>query len=70
MLTATSTRYVHTLLFRCPDCDSPIAISCVNEGRNLEATDGESLRIFCTSCYNSSYVIGLMAKKHYVENWQ
>lgn len=69
MVDATPTRYVHTLLFQCPDCDSPIAISCIHEGRNLEDTDSKSIRIFCTSCYNSSTVIGLMAKKHYIEDW-
>jgi len=65
----TSTGYVHTLLFCCPDCDLPIAISRVSAEKNMEDIDGESLRIFCTSCYNSSHVIAATAKKHYVENW-
>jgi hypothetical protein len=69
MTTARATKYVHTLLFQCPDCDLPIAISRVTEARNLEEIDAEPLRIFCTSCYNPSNVIAIMAKKHYVENW-
>ena len=69
MVTVKATGYVHVLLFHCPDCDSPIAISCVSKKRNLEDIDAEPLRIFCTSCYNSSNVIAAMAKKHYVETW-
>jgi len=62
-------QYAHVLLFACPDCDSPIAISLVTNERNLESTDGQSMRVFCTHCYNSSYVTAVMAKKHYVDDW-
>jgi hypothetical protein len=61
--------YVHILLFVCPDCDHPIAISRISEKRNLEDIDAESLRIFCSYCYNFSNVLAVAAKKHYVEDW-
>jgi len=63
------TRYVHILLFVCPDCDHPIAISHISEKRNFEDIDAESLRIFCSYCYNFSNVTAVTAKKHYVEDW-
>ncbi len=63
------TRYVHILLFVCPDCDHPIAISHVSEKRNFEDIDAESLRIFCSYCYNFSNLSAVTAKKRYVEDW-
>ena len=62
-------RYVHILLFVCPYCDHPIAISHISEKRNFEDIDTESLRIFCSYCYNFSNVTAAGAKKHYVEDW-
>jgi hypothetical protein len=64
-----TTPYVHILLFVCPDCDHPIAISRISEKRNFEDIDAESLRIFCSYCYNFSNVLAVAAKKHYVEDW-
>jgi len=64
-----ATRYVHILLFVCPDCDHPIAISHVSEKTNFEHIDDESLRIFCSYCYNFSNVTAAKARQHYVEDW-
>jgi hypothetical protein len=36
-------RYVHTLLFDCPRCKFPIAISLIKEEQNLEEIDVETL---------------------------
>lgn len=69
VVTTPATRYVHIMLFVCPDCDHPIAISHISEKRSLEDIDAESLRIFCSYCYNFSNVTAVNAKKHYVEDW-
>jgi hypothetical protein len=65
-----STKYVHTLLFVCPNCQFPIAITRVSEHRNLEGIDRESLRISCSYCCGLSFdVVAIQAKKHYVLDW-
>jgi hypothetical protein len=62
-------RFVHVLLFICPDCNLPVAISRVSSERNFETVDGEQLHITCSYCDKSSYVTAVMAKRHYVEEW-
>jgi aspartate carbamoyltransferase regulatory subunit len=62
-------RFAHTLLFVCPECNLPVAISRVSHEKNFEAIDSERLRIKCSYCEKSSEVTAVMAKKHYVEEW-
>ena len=62
-------RFVHTLLFVCPECSSPVAISRVTQGRDLEIVDEERLRIKCSLCTTSFDVIAVTAKRHYLEEW-
>jgi uncharacterized protein YlaI len=62
-------RFAHILLFVCPECDLPIAISRINNEKNLEAVDAEVLHIKCSYCDKSAEVSALTAKKHYVETW-
>jgi uncharacterized protein YlaI len=64
-----STMYVHILLFVCPECNLPVAISRVSKEKNLEAVDAECLHIKCSYCDKSSDVTAVAAKKHYVEDW-
>jgi hypothetical protein len=61
--------YVHILLFVCPKCNLPVAISRVSNERNLERVDAESLHIKCSYCENLSDVVSAAAKRHYVEEW-
>ncbi len=63
------TQFVHTLLFACPDCRSPIVICRVMSEKNQEELDGESLPILCGQCGCSSETTGITAKRHYVEEW-
>jgi len=65
----TPTQYVHLLLFGCPECSSPVAISRVCDEKNLEGVDAELLRIRCSYCDKSSDVIAATAKRHYVADW-
>jgi hypothetical protein len=64
-----SMRYVHTLLFACPDCNLPVAISRISKEKNLETVDAERLHITCSYCEKSSAVNAVEAKRHYVEEW-
>jgi hypothetical protein len=62
-------RYIHVLLFVCPDCNLPISISRVSNEKNLETVDAERLHITCSYCDRSSDVTSVTAKRHYVEDW-
>jgi uncharacterized protein YlaI len=64
-----TTRFVHTLLFVCPECGSPVAISRVTQGKDLELVDAERLQIKCSFCDKSSDAIGVAAKRHYLDEW-
>lgn len=64
-----SARYVHVLLFVCPECNLPVAISRVSNEKNLEGVDAERLEITCSYCKASSTVTTVTAKRHFVEEW-
>ncbi len=63
-------RYVHILLFICPDCNLPVAISRVSKKKTLEVVDAECLHITCSYCGKSSDVIAVTARRHFVQEWQ
>jgi len=67
--TSQAAMYVHILLFRCPDCNLPVAISRVSKEKTLEVVDAEFLHITCSYCDKLSDVPAAAAKKHYVEDW-
>jgi aspartate carbamoyltransferase regulatory subunit len=62
-------RYVHTLLFSCPDCNLPVAITRVTNERNLEQVDAQKLEIHCSYCERGFGALSADARKHYVEEW-
>jgi transcription elongation factor Elf1 len=62
-------KYVHMLLFACPECNLPVAISRVSNEKNLEKIDSEFLHIICSYCGKSSDVTAVAAKAHFVEEW-
>jgi hypothetical protein len=64
-----ATRYAHVLLFICPECDLPVAVSRVSTEKNLESVDVQRLHIKCSYCEKESDVIAVAAKRHYVEDW-
>ena len=43
--TLITSRYAHTFLFVCPECNLPIAISRIRPGRNLETIESEMFDI-------------------------
>jgi hypothetical protein len=62
-------RYVHVLLFVCPECNLPVAISRVSNDKNLEGVDAERLNITCSHCKASSTTTTVTAKRHWVDEW-
>ena len=61
-------RFVHTFLFRCPDCRLPVAAALIVEEQSLKM-DGDLIEIACAYCDTLSEVHPQAAIKHYVENW-
>jgi transcription elongation factor Elf1 len=61
-------QYVHTLLFDCPNCNHPVSVSLVTE-RVFEFTDAKKYRIECGHCWRATELSGVMAKRHWVEEW-
>lgn len=61
-------RYVHTLLFSCPQCKLPIAVSDVREEGNVEAIEG-LLTLRCSQCGEFSSILAATAKQHWVDEW-
>ncbi|MGB7729347.1 MAG: hypothetical protein WBL50_15050 [Candidatus Acidiferrum sp.] len=64
-----ATRFVHTLLFVCPECNLPVAISRVSEEKNFEGVDAEQLQLRCSYCEKVSDTTAVTAKRHYVVEW-
>ena len=62
-------QYAHTLLFVCPDCKLPIAISKISDEKNLEQIDGARVCVTCNYCGHISEQLALTAKTHWVTDW-
>lgn len=61
-------QYVHVLLFACPNCDRPLAATCLSTRRNLEIAEAEWFSPHCV-CGWSREIAGVTALKHWVESW-
>jgi hypothetical protein len=64
-----SVGFAHTLLFTCPDCGFPIAISHVSDEHNLEMVASLWFQLDCRYCQTSSVVFGAIAKQHWVNEF-
>lgn len=62
-------RYAHTLLFVCPDCNLPIAVSKISDAKNLEEIDSLEIHIKCAYCEGTSNLLAVTAKTHWVTEW-
>ena len=62
-------RYAHTLLFVCPGCNLPVAISRISNNKNLEQVDEQTVSVRCSYCDETSEVFALTAKVHWVTDW-
>ena len=64
----TAHTYLHLLVFQCPQCGDPISVPMLSEVRSLEQADGTTCKLAC-SCGYSREVLGIQARRHYVEPW-
>lgn len=62
-------RYVHTLVFLCPQCAEPVAVAEVRAEQNLENADATMYRARCVHCDHEFDILGVMAKVHWVNEW-
>jgi hypothetical protein len=62
-------QFVHTLLFACPDCKLPVAVSHLSNARTLEPVDAQTITIACAYCKSSHDVLAATARKHFVDTW-
>jgi len=62
-------RYVHMLLFSCPNCKLPMAVARISKDQSLEPVDGERQKLICLFCEESADIIAADAKTHWVDKW-
>jgi hypothetical protein len=60
--------FVHILLFQCPNCKLPMSSAIAKTERNPEETDAHSFALHC-DCGWKGTQMGLLAKRHWVEEW-
>jgi hypothetical protein len=60
--------FVHSLLFRCRECQEPLPLCVVATERNGEKIDGNSYDLSC-NCGWSKGVLGMQAIRHWVVPW-
>ena len=64
----TPALYAHVLLFACPKCSRPMAVTCTSLKRNLEDADGHLFNPHC-HCGWGGPLSGFEASKHWVHPW-
>jgi hypothetical protein len=61
--------FLHVLVFRCPKCARPLAVSCLSDERTFEAADAHLFNPHC-HCGLTGSLAGFIAVKHWVEPWE
>jgi hypothetical protein len=61
--------YAHLLLFRCKQCNEPVAVPVMGQARNLEEIDGDTYAVKCR-CGWSESLLGVEALAHWVVAWE
>ncbi len=61
--------FVHVLLFQCPSCSNPVSAHKLAPHRSLEEADGSAFPLEC-NCGWSGEMVGLRARRHWVEPWR
>ena len=60
--------FVHVLLFQCPSCGDPLTAAIATGERNPEEADAHSFDMKC-NCGWAGNLMGLLAKRHWVDTW-
>jgi hypothetical protein len=61
--------YAHLLLFRCRQCDEPVAVPVIGQASNLEEIDGHAYDVKCR-CGWAESLLGVEAIAHWVVPWE
>ena len=61
--------FLHVLVFRCPKCSRPLAVSCISDKRTLESADAHLFNPHCHCGWTGS-LAGFVAVKNWVEPWE
>ena len=62
-------RFVHILVFACPQCRLPIAVSRLSPKKTFDEFDGQRFCATCEFCAKVFDVQAHTAKRHLVESW-
>jgi hypothetical protein len=62
-------QYAHVLLFACPQCDRPLAATCVSAKKNLEIAEAKWFTNHC-HCGWAGDIAGVTAIRHWVLPWR
>ena len=57
-------RFLHTLIFVCPNCAQTIEVSQVRAEMNLETLDRLLIDLTCERCHKTHKRFGITAMKH------
>jgi hypothetical protein len=63
-------KYVHTMVFACPDCGLPVVIGVMSVHGNRAATSSEWHNIKCCFCEKAFRVVVSTAREHYIAVWE
>ena len=60
--------FLHLLVYRCQECDEPIALPVKSHEANLEGIDADLVDVQCR-CGLLKKSLGMEAKRHLVVSW-
>jgi len=63
-------KFVHTIVFACPDCSLPVVIGVVSVHGNRSAISNEWQNIKCCFCEKAFRVVVSTAREHYIAVWE
>jgi hypothetical protein len=68
-MTNAGERFVHVLLFECPQCGCPVPCAITSDKSNPEEVDARGVSLKC-NCRWSGTALGVSAKRRLVVDWQ
>ena len=62
------TKFLHLLVFRCPQCGNPMSAWTLSEMQSLETVDASAFDLKCECGWSENW-LGLKARRHWAEPW-